>query len=251
MGEYTIHSELVLIGSINKASGKGETVGTGILLEYSSNVYIATCRHVFLETKNKKDLFAIPKLKKTLNPKNGYSIINLDIPFSHKDESANSTYDIVIFKVSTPKNVLYENGINPIILSEKYCENDATKEYYIKSFPVDHVENNFKENNEEILFPKVIKGKLENIDISIIDQEGFCGRLKEGKYLKIKETESMGKGSSGGLVYCENELEHIIPVGVILGSIDVMTTYKDGTKEKIYGIIFGSILRVLEIIKSI
>lgn len=246
-----IYSGLVLIGSANKVSEKTETFGTGVLLEYCNNIYIVTCKHIFLETNNMGSLFAIPILKKTLNPRNGYSVLKLDMPYSHKEDNTDSTYDIVVFKVCNQKDDLYKECIKPIILSEEYFKDNPVNEYYAASYPVDYVEKNLKENSEEILYPKELIGKLELINIDQIDQKGFSGKLKEGKFLRIEEAESMGKGSSGGLIYYINKINEIVPIGIILGFVDVMITNLDGSRGKIYGIVFANILRALEIIKTI
>lgn len=236
------NSFLVILGCVSSSS-QGETFGTGFIVEYKSNWYVVSCKHVYSEVKNKNSIFFISKPKQTKSPRNCYSVIHLHNPYFHPNDDAQVTYDIVVFKLANDdRQTLLTMGINPIRLSSE-AKNiyDKCLVLYSMGYPVDYTEIQIAKNTEESLPPKIVEGYLQEVQLKDLAQHGFNGKLLEGYFIKTTNGDKLGKGASGGLVYNKDENDSIKPIGLILGESD---------KDNITCVVYAKIERVIETLNS-
>ncbi len=248
-----IESSLVLIGSF-RADRKGETFGTGFIVKYKDQLYIVSCKHVYSEVKDKNSIFAIPGPKQTMNPFGGYAIIHLDKPNYHPDDDNSNTYDIVVFKlINTSERSLSLKNINPLEIDNfSFPLSSNNQEIFAAGFPVDHIKRLVANNSEDVLPPKIATGREIKLKMSQLSQKGFTGKLIEGFFIKKNDFEfEMGKGSSGGLIFRENEEKKLDIIGLMLGEgkIELISSEKIISKMNI--IIFAQTKRIIEIITNI
>lgn len=242
-----MYSFLVLLGCFN-SMGKGDTFGTGILIEYNGKLFIASCKHVYNEIHNKRNIFAIPKPKQTLSPQGGYKVLQLGKHNFHPIENCN-TYDIVVFEViNVDLQSILTYGIEPLKISNcTKCTLEYNQEVYAIGFPIDYVKNYLANEKEELLPPKEIIGYLKDFPIDSLRQIGFAGKLIEGFILELSDENFLGKGNSGGLVFTKIGSDFIIPLGLILGSGKIYINNID----ELNVIVFAKIDRIIETLDSI
>jgi hypothetical protein len=202
--------------------------------------------------KDKKSLFAIPRLKQTLSPSGGYYVIPLESPYFHPDDSDSLTYDIAVFKVKKDLAELRMHNVYPLSFdrySKMLLENNS--KLFATGFPVDYTKEYLSRNNEEYFPPKIVSGVLRELSIKDLQQNGFVGRLQEGYFLEVTLNEVLGKGSSGGFVYSIDKFNKNVPIGLILGNANIVESLPNNQKRDIYGIVFAKIDRILEVLDSI
>ena len=247
-GEYVqvFKNNLVLLGT-QKRAGTASTNGTGVIVCRASRCWVVTCRHVLHEA-GSGALFAIPKPKRTKSPRGGYSVLSLECPSVHPQDSLTHNFDIGVCAIrNLRRDHLEQIGIYPVEMPVGYRFEEPQEGLIVKGmgYPAEHAEKYLAFNDERPLPVKEAMGRVRNIPLHLLSQSGFVNNLREGYFVQTLDNQGLEKGASGGLVCALDE-----PVGIIVGSADV-TLENGSSTEYVGGFVFAKLQRVAEILDTL
>ncbi len=242
---------LVLLGCL-LTNNEAYRYGMGFIVEYKNQLFVVSCKHVFETLPNKNSIFIIPNPRQSISQK--FSI-NLGEVYFHPDDNKDFTFDIAVYKLlEYDKSTLLSKGIIPLKIQNNYKSkyNNTTK-LFSAGFPAKYTDIYFAKNNGNIIPPKIVEG---NLFTPAVDKTYIVGKetgegYKEKRYIRTKNGERLGEGVSGGLVFIKDESNSIYPIGLLSGEGDYEINFPNGTKEKLYCLVYIKIERVIEVLDNI